>query len=228
LDIRRLGRATRVLRQLNWEDYDLLKTVGRQSARALAESKQFDEFNRRFAFVLRDIKSLVSQLSLMVKNAEKYKNNPAFREDTLQTVSESVEKMNNLLVRLHEGGKQVAASTALDLPRFLAPLVERNTRAGGRLSFACDIEGLAVITDEERLGAVIAHVIDNALDVIDDDGRIEVSRGTSGREAVIEVEDNGCGMSAEFIRDELFKPFRSSKGEGYGIPGFRKPGIRAR
>ena len=164
----------------------------------------------------------------MVKNAEKHKNNPAFREDPLQTVSGSVEKMNNLLVRLHEGGKQVAASTTLDLPRFLAPLVERNTRAGGRLSFACDIEGIAVITDEERLGAVIAHVIDNALDAIDDDGRIEVSRGMSGREAVIEVEDNGCGMSAEFIRDELFKPFISSKGEGCGILGFRKPGIRAR
>jgi putative PEP-CTERM system histidine kinase len=170
--------------------------------------------------VLHDIKNLVSQLSLMVKNAEKHKNNPAFQEDMLQTVSESVEKMNNLLVRLHEGGKQVAASTALDLPRFLAQLVERNTRAGGRLSFACEIEGIAVITDEERLGAVMAHVIDNALDAIDDDGRIVVRLGTSGREAVIEVEDNGCGMSAEFIRDELFKPFRSSKGEGYGIGAF--------
>lgn len=228
LGILMLGQP-RVLRELNWEDYDLLKTVGRQSAsylaeqqsaRALAEAKQFDEFNRRFAFVLHDIKNLVSQLSLMVKNAEKHKNNPAFQEDMLQTVSESVEKMNNLLVRLHEGGKQAAASTALDLPRFLALLVERNTRAGGRLTFTCDIDGIAVITDEERLGAVMAHVIDNALDAIDDDGSIKVRLGTSGREAVIEVEDNGCGMSADFIRDELFKPFRTSKGAGYGIGAF--------
>jgi len=67
---------------------------------------------------------------------------------------------------------------------------------------------------------VMAHVIDNALDAIDDDGMIEVRLGTSGREAVIEVEDNGCGMSAEFIRDELFKPFRTSKGAGYGIGAF--------
>lgn len=228
LGILMLGQP-RVLRELNWEDYDLLKTVGRQSAsylaeqqsaRALAEAKQFDEFNRRFAFVLHDIKNLVSQLSLTFKNAEKHKNNPAFQEDMLQTVSESVEKMNNLLVRLHEGGKQAAASTALDLPRFLQQLVERNTRAAGRLTFKCNVEGIAIITDEERLGAVMAHVIDNALDAIDDDGMIEVRLGTSGREAVIEVEDNGCGMSAEFIRDELFKPFRTSKGAGYGIGAF--------
>ncbi|MGB0630943.1 MAG: XrtA/PEP-CTERM system histidine kinase PrsK [Alphaproteobacteria bacterium] len=219
----------RVLRELNWEDYDLLKTVGRQSASylsehesasALAEAKQFDEFNRRFAFVLHDIKNLVSQLSLMVKNAEKHKNNPAFQEDMLQTVSESVEKMNNLLVRLHEGGRQAAASAALDLSLFLRQIVEHNSRADGRLSFEDDVAGIAVVIDEERLGAVMAHVIDNALDAIEGDGSIAVRLGASGSEAVIEVEDNGCGMTAEFIRDELFKPFRTSKGGGYGIGAF--------
>ena len=66
----------------------------------------------------------------------------------------------------------------------------------------------------------MAHVIDNALDSIADDGFVEIRLGTSGREAVIEVEDNGCGMSPEFIRDELFKPFRTSKGSGYGIGAF--------
>ena len=219
----------RVLRELNWEDYDLLKTVGRQSASylseqesasALAEAKQFDEFNRRFAFVLHDIKNLVSQLSLMVKNAEKHKNNPAFQEDMLQTVSESVEKMNNLLVRLHEGGRQAAASAALDLSRFLGQIVKHNTRANGRLSFESNVSGIAVLIDEERLGAVMAHVIDNALDAIEDDGTIRVRLGAAGGEAVIEVEDDGCGMTAEFIREELFKPFRTSKGGGYGIGAF--------
>ena len=66
----------------------------------------------------------------------------------------------------------------------------------------------------------MAHVIDNALDSIEDDGKVDLRLGTSGREAVIEVEDNGCGMTAEFIRDELFKPFRTSKGGGYGIGAF--------
>lgn len=228
LGILMLGRP-RVPRNLNWEDYDLLKTVGQQcasylaeqeSARALADAKQFDEFNKRFAFVLHDIKNLVSQLSLMVKNAEKHKNNPAFQEDMLQTVSESVEKMNNLLVRLHEGGRQAAASATLDLSAFLGQIVENNTKAGGRLRFDRDVKGIVVVTDEERLGSVMAHVIDNALDALDDDGQVEIRLGTSGHEAVIEVEDNGCGMSQEFIRDELFKPFRTSKGAGYGIGAF--------
>lgn len=228
LGILMLGQP-RVLRELNWEDYDLLKTVGRQaasylaeqeSARALVEARQFDEFNKRFAFVLHDIKNLVSQLSLMVNNAEKHKNNPEFQKDMLQTVSESVEKMNNLLVRLHEGGKKAAASVAIDLSRFLRQIVDRNSRSSGRLRFSSAADGIAVVIDEERLGAVMAHVIDNALDAIDDHGTVEVRLVSSGREAVIEVEDNGCGMDADFVRDELFKPFRSSKGGGYGIGAF--------
>lgn len=228
LGILMLGQP-RVLRELNWEDYDLLKTVGRQaasylaeqeSARALVEARQFDEFNKRFAFVLHDIKNLVSQLSLMVNNAEKHKNNPEFQKDMLQTVSESVEKMNNLLVRLHEGGKKAAASVAIDLARFLRQVVDRNSRSNGRLRFSSAADGIAVVIDEERLGAVMAHVIDNALDAIDGHGTVEVRLVSSGREAVIEVEDNGCGMDADFVRDELFKPFRSSKGGGYGIGAF--------
>jgi putative PEP-CTERM system histidine kinase len=228
LGILMLGQP-RVLRELNWEDYDLLKTVGRQAAsylaeqetaRALVEARQFDEFNKRFAFVLHDIKNLVSQLSLMVKNAEKHKNNPEFQEDMLRTVSESVEKMNNLLVRLHEGGKKAAASAAIDLSRFLRQIVERNSRSNGRLHFASSADGIAVVIDEERLGAVMAHVIDNALDAIDDHGTVQVRLVSRGREAVIEVEDDGCGMDAHFVRDELFKPFRSSKGGGYGIGAF--------
>jgi len=77
-----------------------------------------------------------------------------------------------------------------------------------------------IVTDEERLGSVMAHVIDNALDSIGDDGFVEIRLGTSGREAVIEVSDNGSGMSPAFIRDELFKPFRASKGSRYGIGAF--------
>lgn len=228
LGILMLGQP-RVLRELNWEDYDLLKTVGRQSAsylaeqetaRALVEAKQFDEFNKRFAFVLHDIKNLVSQLSLMVRNAEKHKNNPAFQEDMLMTVTESVEKMNNLLVRLHEGGKLAAATASVDLSRFLRNLVERNSRRDGKISFASDADGISVVIDEERLGAVMAHVIDNAFDAIDDDGEVAVRLSSSGREAVIEIVDNGKGMDPAFVRDELFKPFRSSKGGGYGIGAF--------
>ena len=96
-------------RTLNWEDFELLRTLGRQAASYIAEAStqaeldeagKFDEFNRRFAFIMHDIKNLVSQLSLVARNAERHADNPAFRADMVATLQGSVGKMNDLLARL--------------------------------------------------------------------------------------------------------------------------------
>lgn len=225
-----LGHS-RAPRQVGHEDYVLLTTVGRQAAsylaeqqagRALVESQQFDEFNRRFAFVLHDIKNLVSQLSLMLQNAQKHKNNPSFQEDMLETVKESVDKMNRLLVRLHQGGKETAATARVALPSLLRQVVERSAHRDRNLSFESDVDSIAVVADEERLGAVFAHLLDNALEAIAerDDGRVAVRLSARGGDAVIEVTDNGPGMDEDFVRNELFRPFRTTKSGGFGIGAY--------
>ncbi|HEV2867531.1 MAG TPA: XrtA/PEP-CTERM system histidine kinase PrsK, partial [Allosphingosinicella sp.] len=81
-------------RPLDWEDFDLFRTAGIQAAsyiaeargqQALADARRFDEFNRRFAFIMHDIKNLVSQLSLVARNAERHAANPEFRADMIAT-----------------------------------------------------------------------------------------------------------------------------------------------
>ncbi len=216
----------RAPRNVDNEDYVLLTTVGRQAAsylaeraatRALAESQQFDEFNRRFAFVLHDIKNLVSQLSLLVQNAEKHKNNPQFQEDMLETVEESVEKMNALLVRLHAGGKEVAVNAIVVLEPLLQKVVTGIAGRERKLSFQSDVSDVAVVADQDRLSAVVAHLVDNALEATSEGGCVAVRLTARGGEAIIEVEDNGSGMEAEFVRNELFRPFRTTKEGGFGI-----------
>ncbi len=224
-----LGRL-RAPRDLNWEDYDLLKTMGRQvasylaeyrAANALADARQFEQFNRRFAFVVHDTKNLISQLSLMLSNAEKHKGNPAFIEDLIVTVSESVDKMNRLLVRLHEGGLAVKATSAVEIAPVLRRLVEHTAHEDRRLGFECDAEGMVVVADEDRLAAVVSHLIDNAIDATEPgSGTVAVRLLSNGRHAVIEVEDNGKGMTPEFIRDDLFKPFKTTKSGGFGIGAY--------
>lgn len=220
--------APRAPREVNWEDYDILKTVGRQAAsylaqeqaaQALAEAREFDAFNRRFAFVLHDIKNLVSQLSLMARNAERHRDNPEFQDDMLATVRDSVEKMNRLLVRLNAEPAE-SPRTTVDLAAVLRRVVR--DRSGSAPSIELDIRegGLAVAVDEDRLVAVLDHLVQNALDASDADGEVCVRLSASGDKAVIEVEDHGPGMDAAFIRDELFRPFRSTKGSGYGIGAY--------
>jgi putative PEP-CTERM system histidine kinase len=211
----------------NWEDSDLVKTAGRQVAmhlsqleasQALAEAKQFEARNQLSSFVTHDVKNLIAQLSLVVTNASKHKNNPRFMEDVVTTVDNSVQKMNRLLDHLRSDNVQVGETNSIELGAELNEVVQ--TMANGRPapSLDCQARGLHMLADADRFGAVMGHLIRNAQDATPDDGRIIVRLFRRDRTAIVEVQDTGTGMDKEFIRDRLFRPFDSTKGKaGMGI-----------
>jgi putative PEP-CTERM system histidine kinase len=211
-------------RSLDWEDFDLLRIAGRQVAsylaearahEALADARRFDEFNRRFAFIMHDVKNLVSQLTLVARNAERHADNPDFRADMIATLKESVGRMNDLLARLSQhNSARVEEPVAVEL----MPIVERVTRRRGA-SHPIAVTGMrdAVgVADPARLEQALGHLIQNAIEA---SGSGEPVGVVVGR-ATIDVIDAGPGMSASFIRDRLFRPFTSTKSGGFGIGAF--------
>ena len=75
-----------------------------------------------------------------------------------------------------------------------------------------------ILADKDRFGAIIGHLIRNAQDATAADGRVIVRLFKRNVHATIEVQDNGCGMDSDFIKDRLFRPFDSTKGKaGMGI-----------
>ncbi|MHB8551844.1 MAG: ATP-binding protein, partial [Acidiferrobacterales bacterium] len=75
--------------------------------------------------------------------------------------------------------------------------------------------------NRDRLSAVIGHVIQNAREATPADGRVTVRLRADRRQVVIEVEDTGCGMDEAFIRERLFRPFETTKGNsGMGIGAY--------
>jgi len=211
----------------NWEDSDLVKTAGRQVAvhlaqleasRALAEAKQFEARNRLTSYVVHDLKNLIAQLSLVVTNAAKHKNNPRFMDDAITTVDNSVKKMNRLLEHLRSDGVQVPQSESIELCAVLGEVVKLMSRNRPVPSLDCQATGLHIRANRERCEAVIGHLIRNAQDATDDAGRVIVRLFKRDARAIIEVQDTGTGMDAAFIKERLFKPFDSTKGKaGMGI-----------
>jgi putative PEP-CTERM system histidine kinase len=221
----------RVAHPMNWEDYDLLRLVGRQSAvhlaqlevaQALSEARQFEARNRLSAYVMHDLKNLLAQLSLVVSNAARHKHNPQFMEDTIMTVENSVNKMNRLLTHLRsEHDPEQQHQAAVDVCELLADVVA--TMSAGRPvpTLDCQATGLLVKTDRDRLSAVIGHVVRNAQDATPSHGSVTVRLFKQHHQAVIEVQDTGTGMDETFIRTRLFKPFASTKGSsGTGIGAY--------
>jgi len=217
-------------RSLNWEDYDLLRTAGRQAASyiaehgtqtALLEARRFDEFNRRFAFIMHDIKNVASQLGLLARNAQRHADNPEFRADMVETLQASVKRMNELLARLGErqsAGLGRAEPTALS--RLLAGVVARKLSAHAALRLEGGEVDAVIRADGERLEQAFEHLIQNAIDASADNAPITVRLSRAGPSATVEVMDHGCGMSTDFIRDELFNPFHSTKADGCGIGAY--------
>lgn len=218
-----------VRRPLDWEDFDLFRTVGIQAASylaeartqdALADARRFDEFNRRFAFIIHDIKNLVSQLSLVIRNAERHADKPEFREDMIATLHSSVKKMNDLLARLHRGAGNVEAEPvrAIPLGQAVAAVAEVKRRV-----HPVEVEGdptVAAVADPVRLEQALAHLVQNAIDASPGGVAVRIVCGRRGSEAAIEIADRGGGMSADFIRTRLFQPFASTKESGFGVGAF--------
>jgi len=215
-------------RYFNWEDSDLLKTAGRQaashlaqyeSAQALISAKRFEEVNRLSAFIVHDIKNMIGQLSMVVSNAAKHKNNPMFIDDAIITVENSVNKMNKLLVRLRGEG-ELEKDVAFSLCGLLEESI-KSCSAAGTLPIPvlnCRNEKIMITADKERMSANIAHIIQNAQDATDSSGSITVRLRKTDDHAVVEISDTGEGMDEKFIHDKLFQPFESTKGTmGIGV-----------
>jgi putative PEP-CTERM system histidine kinase len=215
-------------RPLDWEDFDLFRTAGIQAAsyiaearsqQALADAQRFDEFNRRFAFIMHDIKNLVSQLSLVARNAERHADNPEFRADMIATLQSSVRKMNDLLARLSP-----AAAREPDPPRPVAvkPLIEAMAHAR-RHAHPVEVGGdpaLVAKVDPAGLEQALGHLLQNAIEASPAGEPVAVHFFESGGDVAIEIRDRGHGMSAAFARDRLFQPFVSTKESGFGIGAY--------
>jgi putative PEP-CTERM system histidine kinase len=224
-------KQPRAPRTLNWEDFDLLKMCGRQAASYLAENsavqalsaaRELEIFNRRFAFVVHDIKTSISNLSLMLSNAAKHGDNPAFQRDLIDSVRDSVETMKRLLEQINVERQRTLAPAVTDLGLLVARTASRRVNDdGARVSLDLAGDDLKVVADEQRLSAIIGHLFQNALDAAGPTGQVTIRAGRSNATVNIEVVDDGAGMAPEFVRDQLFKPFRSTKSSGYGIGAYQ-------
>lgn len=221
-----LDSSTERKKHFNWEDSDLLKTAARQVASyiaqqkisdALAEAKQFESFNKISTYIVHDIKNLVAQLSLIVSNADKHKHNPLFVEDALRTIDNTVKKMNKMMDVV--ANKTASQSNKVNIVELLDELVSsrEQSRQLPVPVLGCESREVYVKADHDQLMSIFGHIVQNAQDATADDGVIKIIQTRNDDNVVIKFVDTGCGMSEDFIKNHLFKPFKSTKGKGMGI-----------
>lgn len=213
--------------EVDWEVRDLLKMAGRQVASYLAQSRaisalleaeKFDSFNRMSAFVVHDLKNLVAQLSLMVKNAGRHKDNPEFQADMLMTVENAADRMRALMAQL-QNKTPIEQKRTLDVSALCQKVVTACRSERPRVTTELE-EDVFVLAHAQRLERIVGHLVHNAIDATPPHGEVAVSVHRQGEWATLKVRDTGSGMTIEFIRTRLFKPFQTTKSTGMGIGAY--------
>ncbi|MEW5744741.1 MAG: XrtA/PEP-CTERM system histidine kinase PrsK [Nitrospirota bacterium] len=217
-----MGRPINASERYTYEDYDLMKTFGRHAAWALlnfrladelARSREMETVGRIATFVVHDLKNLISTLSLVTENAHEYIDDPAFQKDMLRSLRTTMEKMRRLTMKLRniEETPCLSLETA-DLSRVVAATVAMVSNGG----VSVRARSVYARIDSEAIQKVLLNLILNALEATGGKGPVAVELGGAAN-AFIRVADAGCGMTEEFQRDRLFKPFSTTKRKGLGI-----------
>jgi putative PEP-CTERM system histidine kinase len=213
------------------EDLDLLKTIADQTASSLlhlalsqqlVKVKEMEAFQTLSTFFVHDLKNLASMLSLTLANLPVHYDNPAFREDALRMIANSVDKINILCGRLSLLTKTLELQrTEVDLPALVV-----STLAGlnGAVQATLIHELLPVprlSLDPEQIQKVLINLVLNANDAVGANGAIRITTAQHNGAVILSVSDDGCGMSPEFIKQSLFRPFQTTKSKGLGIGLFQ-------
>jgi putative PEP-CTERM system histidine kinase len=211
---------------LNWEDRDLLFAISKQlgnfvslheANEQLAESKQFDAFNRMSAFLVHDLKNVQAQLALITSNAEKHRDNPAFIDDVFETVDSATSRLDKVLTQLRNKQAVETGKKRFNVADLVKSVVKQRNVILPKVIIE-ELESVELVLAEDTLFSVLNHLIQNAQEATNKEGWVKIKVSVSVNELLIAVLDNGCGMSDEFINNRLFKPFDTTKGNaGMGI-----------
>ena len=220
---------------LTLEDRDLLRTFADQAAvtilglrlsERLLKAKEMEAFQSLSAFFVHDLKNLASKLSLTLQNLPAHYDDPEFRTDLLATIERSVAKINEMCRRLSPLSRTLEIRRA---PGNLSEVVGATLsglNGSLRAQVVPELEATPpVAMDPDQIQKVVLNLLLNANDAVGEGGRIAVATGQADQWVYVSVSDDGCGMSPDFMARSLFKPFRTTKGQGLGIGLFHSKSI---
>lgn len=216
--------------KLNWELRDYLNAVSEQissylfmseASKALSENAQFVAFSRMSAFVVHDLKNVKAQIDMLLKNAKRHRHNPEFVDDAFETIEAMQSRLQNMLSQLTQKQSGTLENKTVVMSKLLQQLIAERCAEHEPLPQLQVSRDCELYIDHERLSNILFHLIDNAQQATTANGSVRVELDVQNQTMLLKIIDTGCGMTADFIKERLFKPFDTTKGNaGMGIGAY--------
>jgi putative PEP-CTERM system histidine kinase len=215
------------------EELDLLKCIGDQLAggllncsltEAVLQAKELEAFQTLSTFFVHDLKNAANGLSLMLQNLQTHFDDPEFRTDTICGVTRTIERINQLILKLGSLRRELQLNLKpcrLDL--LVAEALDGlEPKLNGSRRLLRELPPVPVLwLDPEAIRSVVTNLVLNASEALNGGGEVQVMARQIAQRVALTVADTGCGMSPEFMQTLLFRPFHSTKTNGLGIGMFQ-------
>jgi signal transduction histidine kinase len=190
-----------------------------------AESRQFESFMRLSAMLTHDLKNSIQALSLIVGNMEQQFHREEFRADAMQSLRDATSKLDALVAKLSEPVRSLSGEFKRPRPVDLIPVIRRAlSRTAEPAAETHDVEielpeTLVAVADDERIEKVVENLALNSIEAMGTKkGRLVIKAGPAEEGFIFfSVSDTGPGMTEEFQRTRLFRPFATTKPKGVGL-----------
>ena len=215
------------------EEMDLIQCIGDQLAGALLnlsltdevlQAKELEAFQTLSAFFVHDLKNAASGLGLMLQNLPAHFEDPEFRADAVRGVERTVGRIDQMIRKLGSLRYEFHLHPQPCRLDMLCNEVLATPDAGlaGNDHLELDLQPVPEqALDPEAMRSVVTNLVTNAREASHGEGVVKIStRFDRGKVAVV-VADDGCGMSADFVKSRLFRPFHTTKSKGLGIGMFQ-------
>ena len=213
------------------EDRELLKCIGDQLAAGLlnlqlreelTQAREMEAFQAVSAFFVHDMKNVASSLNLMLENLPVHFDDPEFREDALRAIGSSADRINHLIERLgalrQKPELEKAECNLNDIVRAAIHALNGSLEP----PVVEELEDIPpVYVDREQMESVVTNLVINGGEAAGPEGSVRVHTECRDDAILLTVADDGCGMTPEFVRKSLFRPFESTKKKGLGIGMFQ-------
>lgn len=215
------------------EEMDLLACIGDQLAAAflnaaltekVLQAKELEAFQTVSTFFVHDLKNAANSLNLTLQNLPVHFDDPEFRADAMKSVGRTVDRINQMILKLSSLRHELhlrRAPCRLDL--LCAEVIDGLDAETGNGGFIQrDLQVVPKLDlDRDAIHSVVTNLVINARESMTGEGVIRVATRMENGMVALCVADEGSGMSAEFIKNQLFRPFHSTKSKGLGIGMFQ-------
>ena len=211
----------------------ILKLVSFQNISPELEAKEMEAWQNLIRVLTHEIKNSLTPIASLTSSMEEMlagrERAEGIDEETLQDIHEAlrtIKKRSEGLLRFTDAYRSLTRIKEPELRSFpVSELIQRVEKlsskqieeAGGSLRTEIEPPDLKLHADPELVEQVLINLLLNAIEAIDESGKIVISAYVDSRNHIlIRVIDDGRGIVGEAL-EKIFIPFYSTKKEGSGI-----------